>query len=202
MAGDDENLNQSTDNVSADPSGFDWQDPNIQDVKRKTFKIISIVASGLFIISLVLNIIQLSNHKDTKKELAQKDKKVQELAQENVELENQLNSLKGVKQELNKSLETAYDNMADKDILITRLNKENKLLKKIRDKVTRLNVVRQDMDGQLNKLNQTKKQIQQIQQTINQTIEDQQSANQELRNKLEKQEQIKKENLQQNTNNQ
>lgn len=150
----------------------------------KIWRIIGIVFLALFIVSGVFNIVQYNKNKALNEELATKNQEVKKLAKEASELEDELNSLKGVNQELDQSLETAYSNMADKDILIARLNKENQTLREISNKVAELEIVRDNMKGQISELNIAKDKLKKIFDEVNATIQTRQNENEELRNKL------------------
>lgn len=118
----------------------------------KTWMYVAIGAIVLLAISLVFSFIQYSGAKNAQSELSAKNKEVQQMATEIADMKDELNTLEGINQELDNSLENAYSNMADKDILLTRLTRENQTLKQIRTKVAKLNQVVASMEDDKNQL--------------------------------------------------
>lgn len=190
----DEEQNQSKDNMPEGEEPQDQDQSTVEDMfdpaeettpkSLKIWRILAIAFFVLFAASAVFNVVQRNKTKALNSELATKKQEVQKLAQEVQSLEDEVTSMKGINQELDQSLETAYSNMADKDILIARLNKENQTLREISDKVAGLEIVRDNMKGQISELNTAKAKLKQIFDDINQTIKSKQSENEEIRNKL------------------
>jgi len=188
MTDEKTNQNQESNPSDQDQESFvdDMFDPAEETTPTtlKVWRIIGIVFLALFLVSGVFNVVQYNTNKELNEQLATKKQEVNKLAKDVSELENELNTMEGINQELDQSLETAYSNMADKDILIARLNKENQTLREISERVAELEIVRDNMKGQITELNDAKDKLKTIFDDVNATIQTRQNENEELKKKL------------------
>ena len=160
---------------------MDFEEKQSSNKKNgKSFRIVTYIIGGLLILSLLGNIFLNRKYRAYRNAWRTEKSKVEQLTSDNLLLEDRISSLTGRNQELDKSLDDAFQNMAQKDMLISHLNKENETLRQIKSEVDKITNISRNLSSQSDALRSTRAQLKNIQDKVNRTINAKRLENQKL----------------------
>lgn len=133
------------------------------------------IALILAVLFLAVSVFLFLKNRKLNDNLTTTQESVQKLTTRNNQLQSQLSSLSGTNVELDDSLVSAYRQMAEKEILIDRLNKENENLRIIKTHVMQIEQLRNTSNDRLDVLYSR----------LNQMIDSTQKHNSRLQNRLQ-----------------
>lgn len=156
-------------------------DDDIEEKEKKSsYNWLVIVGAVLLVASIVANVWLFTKNRRIKNDSRSAIELADSLVIENRTLRDNLVVLNSENQDLERSLEDAFQHMSDKDILIRSLNKENETLRQIRDQVAEIGVITNNLNSQVNDLQSAKKKLNAVQQNVNRTIENKQAENKKI----------------------
>jgi uncharacterized membrane protein YgaE (UPF0421/DUF939 family) len=175
---------QETIDLQVNPAISEVQpEPIVTDTTSKT-NIWLYIFIGVFALSIIGNVYLLIKNRSQNKRVVVAESQAERSKSDYKVLEEKVSTLTGENQELDKSLEDAFQNMTDKDILIASLNKENETLKEISSQVSKIENIRNNLNTQLDQLSISKKQLKEVQDNVNSTIVKKQNENKKITDQL------------------
>jgi uncharacterized protein YlxW (UPF0749 family) len=137
------------------------------DKKWKTF---TFIATGLFVVALVFAIVFGVNALKNKKRNVESQTQIETLQKENNSLVSQVTTLTSNRSELQQSLSQADESLKTKEVVISRLNDENRTLNTIKTQITQ-------MESATTEINASNAKLQKIQKDMKATIDQRQRVN-------------------------
>ena len=153
-----------------------------QTVKKsssKAWMIVAIVAIILLAGSGVGNYILYKRSQNFETKYNDAKSTIKDLAGKNSKMQDQLDELSGANENLDLNLDEAHKTIEVNQILVERLNKENRNLKRVRDQLLEIN----EISTQMRSANE---QLKKMQERVFNTIDSTKRANAALKNKLKK----------------
>ena len=136
---------------------------------------------GLYVIvglAITFAVYALIANRGANTELVKERNNVTQLIEERVKLQNQVQELNMQNEQLNASLEIADQDLTAKEIILSRVNKENETLHAIKAQMTELQRVSE-------KFSESNKELLSLQESINRLIDNKQRENKKLTETLQ-----------------